>query len=52
MTDSERRAIKQVRVLWPYINFGERYEWINRFRHLYDDDFVRTVEALTGKVIR
>lgn len=48
MTESQRRAIKQIRVLWPHLGFQQRYEWVNHLRHLYDDDLTRTVEALSG----
>ena len=48
MTESERRAVRQVRVLWPYMGFVQRYGWVDEFRQHCDDDFVRTVELLSG----
>lgn len=48
MTESEARAIEQVRVLWPYLHFSERMEWVDRLRHLFDGDFVTTALTLAG----
>lgn len=48
VNESSRRAIKQIRVLWPYLTFEQRYEWVEHFRHHYNDELARTVEALSG----
>lgn len=49
MNESARHAVDGVKVLWPYLSFIERTEWVARLRCHFDNDFVRTVEVLSGE---
>lgn len=47
LTPSEQRAIEQIRLIWPHINFFVRYEYVKKMEHLFDYNFADTVLALS-----
>lgn len=38
--------VEQVQVLWPYLDFFERYEWARRVAHIKLGDANRWVEVV------
>ena len=46
LTESQQRTVDQVRVLFPYLHFHERCEWVARLKPWFGDDFVACTAAL------
>jgi hypothetical protein len=49
MNESERHAVEDVRVLWPYLTPLERTEWTLRLKYLFHDKFFTTVSVLSSR---
>jgi hypothetical protein len=52
MNESGKNAVEGIKVLWPYLSYQERVEWVERLEHLFNNDFITTTLILSGKAER
>lgn len=48
LDNRQKQVVQDIRVLWPYLTFHERLDWVARLRGWFDDDFTETVLALSA----
>jgi hypothetical protein len=48
VNESAKHAIEDVKVLWPYLNSGERIMWTHRLMPFFENDIFATVKELSG----